>query len=48
MTDATTTSNSEDEKALREFLLDIGCLDKLSKWTNRFNKKTAMAEIFVD
>lgn len=37
MTDATTTSNSEDEKALREFLLDIGCLDKLSKWTNRFN-----------
>lgn len=32
-----TTSNSEAEKALKEFLLDIGCLDELSKWTNRFN-----------
>lgn len=37
MTDATTMSSSEDEKALREFLLDIGCLNKLSKWTDRFN-----------
>lgn len=37
MTETTTTSSSEDEKALREFLLDIGCLDRLSKWTSRFN-----------
>lgn len=37
MTNATELSGSEDENALREFLLDISCLDKLSKWTSRFN-----------
>lgn len=26
-----------NEEALKRFLLDVKCLDKLSKWTNRFN-----------
>lgn len=28
---------SEEEKALRDFLLDIECLDPLSEWTGNFN-----------
>jgi len=30
-------SLDEDYGALKAFLLDIGCLDRLSEWTNRFN-----------
>jgi len=33
----TETSEKDNIEALKEFLLDISCLDALSEWTNRFN-----------
>ena len=32
-----TQEAQENERALKEFLIDIECLDALTKWTNRFN-----------
>ena len=37
MQDKTTPAPVSDEQALRDFLLDVDCLERLSKWTNRFN-----------
>lgn len=30
-------SHDEDFEALKDFLLDIGCLDQLAEWANKFN-----------
>lgn len=38
MTDLLKNDNADgDRKALEDFLLDIGCLDELRPWTDRFN-----------
>ena len=33
----TPAGSTDDEKAIKEFLLDIQCLDKLSQWSGHFN-----------
>lgn len=32
-----TSNEISDKEALQNLLLDIQCLDRLSKWSNRFN-----------
>lgn len=36
-TQTTEIDNMSDEEVLKQFLLDIGCLDQLDEWTSKFN-----------
>ncbi|HJE92677.1 hypothetical protein [Anaerotignum lactatifermentans] len=39
---------NENEQALKEFLLDISCLDQLAEWSDSFNLFDVLKIIVAD